>query len=135
MRCAALNRFPEDKHLILNRNVGLLQLVIVCIVHTFEGLFANTAGIQYHGSNGNAHRIVAVGLDPSAMGWKLNAYGAIDKRLNAGGKGSPFIRWEDFAIRISKEDVMHVDLIEYTSWRHASNCCDKSNLHAGCDKQ
>jgi hypothetical protein len=92
MRCAALNRFPEDKHLILNRNVGLLQLVIVCIVHTFEGLFANTAGIQYHGSNGNAHRIVAVGLDPSAMGWKLNAYGAIDKRLNAGGKGSPFIR-------------------------------------------
>ncbi len=74
----------EDKHFVLNHNVGLPQVVAVCIMYLFQSFLADTARVQHHGLDGNADRVILVGVNPLAARWESCANGTIEERLNAG---------------------------------------------------
>ncbi len=73
-------------------------MVAVCIIYLFQHFLVDTARVQYHGLDGDADRVVLVGINPSAVQWELCADGAIEESLNTGCWGGPFIRQEGFTI-------------------------------------
>ncbi len=96
--CAAPNPFLEDEHFILNHDVGLPQVMAVYIMYPFQNFLVDTARVQRHGMDGDADRVVLVGVNPLSARWESCADVAIEERLNAGYWGGPFIRQEDLVI-------------------------------------
>jgi hypothetical protein len=69
-------------------------------MHSAPFSVADAARVKGHFLNGGAVWIVLIGINPLLIGWKPGADGSIDKGLDAGCRGSPFVWCENPAIRI-----------------------------------
>ncbi len=70
-------------------------------MHLPQCFLMDTAMVKDHVPNGSAVWIISISINLLLTGWEPGANGSADKGLDAGRRGSLFIRCENFAIRVA----------------------------------
>ncbi len=100
----ATDGFPIYKHVIFDRNMRLSIL---------QSVLANLAGIMGKVTEGATLRIVGISLNPTTVRWKSQPNCTIDKCLNSGSWCSKLFGQEDFAVWVSEEGEVGMNLPKY----------------------
>ena len=80
-----------------------------------QSLLANLARVENEVADRAAFWVRCVCLDPSSMGWEANTDSAIDECLDSRSRRCELIGGENFAVGVSEEGEMGVDLFENPS--------------------
>jgi hypothetical protein len=91
----------------------LLKGLTIAVVHALQGFLENLAGIMDKVTEGVTLRIVGISLNPTTVRWKSQPDCTIDKCLNSGSWCSKLLGQEEFAVYVSEEGEVGMNLPKY----------------------
>ncbi len=112
--------FPLNKHVVFNDNLGLAERLTVAVVYVLQCSIADFTRVLYMVAKTGTFRITQICLDPTTVRWKPWTDCAIHKCLYGGCRSGKLLWQEEFTIRVTDEDEVGMNLLEYptrsTTW-------------------